>query len=112
MIGTAHAQTSTTPPSGAPTPGPAAGFLGSPMFMMLLLGALFYFMILAPGNKERKKREEMLKNIQRGDKVLTRGGLWGHVADIRDNQLVLKINENTKVEVERSYVESVEKPST
>jgi preprotein translocase subunit YajC len=62
-----------------------------------------------PQNKERKKREEMLKNIQRGERVLTRGGIWGTVADIRENILVIKISDNTKVEVDRAFVDSVEK---
>ena len=51
----------------------------------------------------------MLNGIQRGDRVLTRGGLYGTVADIKDQILILKINENNKVEVDRSYIEMVHK---
>jgi preprotein translocase subunit YajC len=64
-----------------------------------------------PQNKERKKRDEMLKNIQRGDRVLTTGGIWGTVADIQENRLTVKIADNTRVEVERAYIQSVEKPA-
>lgn len=108
MVEMLYAQTA------APAGAPAAGGPGG---MGLLLGFLpwilifgaFYFLLIMPQNKERKKREEMLKNIQRGDKVLTRGGLWGNVADVQENKLVLKVAENTRVEVERAYIESVEK---
>ena len=78
--------------------------------MLLILGA-FYLIFMLPQSKERKKREEMLKNIQRGDKVLTRGGLYATVADIKENVLVLKINETSKVEVDRAYIDSIEKTS-
>ena len=49
----------------------------------------------------------MLRSIQRGDRVLTRGGIYGTVADIKEEILILKINENNKVEVDRSFVETV-----
>jgi preprotein translocase subunit YajC len=78
---------------------------------IILIGVMFYFLIIHPQNKERKKREELLKGIQRGDRVLTRGGIYGIVADIKDQILVLKINENSKIEVDRSYIETVQKQS-
>ena len=65
--------------------------------------------MIRPQNREQRKREEMLSGIQRGDRVLTRGGIYGTVADIREQVLVLKINENVKIEIERSYVETVQK---
>jgi len=96
--------------------GATAGSSGGPAMLMgfmpwILIFGAFYFLLIMPQNKERKKREEMLKNIQRGERVLTRGGIWGHVADIRENIIVLKIAENTKVEVDRSFIDTVEKVS-
>jgi preprotein translocase subunit YajC len=76
---------------------------------LLLIMVLFYFLMIRPQGQERKKREEMLANIQRGDRVLTRGGIYGTVADIKEQILVLKINENNKIEIDRSYVDSVQK---
>jgi len=103
----------------AQTTAPAAAPAGAPSGMSMVMGflpwilifAAFYFLLIMPQNKERKKREEMLKNIQRGERVLTRGGIWGTVADIHDNVLVIKIADNTKIEVDRSFVDSVEKPA-
>ncbi len=96
----------TTVKSVPPTASPAAAFMSFAPFLAIM--ALFYFLMIYPQGKERKKREEMLNAIQRGDRVLTRGGLYGTVADIKDNILVLKINENNKVEVDRSYIETVQ----
>jgi preprotein translocase subunit YajC len=105
MIESAFAQTAagTAPAAGSPL-----GALISFMPFILIM-VLFYFLMIHPQNKERKKREEMLKAIQRGDKVLTRGGVYGVVADIKENTLIVKISENNKVEVERSYIDSVQK---
>lgn len=105
----AFAQTTASTASAAPAAAdsPLAGLIS--LAPMLLILAAFYFIFMLPQGRERKKREAMLKNIQRGDRVLTRGGMYATVADIKENVLVLKINENSKVEVDRSYVDSVEK---
>jgi len=98
----------TTAPAAAPPQGSTASTLVG-FAPLLLIMVLFYFLMIRPQNQERKKREEMLNNLQRGDKVLTRGGIYGIVADIKEQVLVLKINENSKIEVERSYVDTVQK---
>jgi len=73
------------------------------------IAVLYYILIMSPQKKERKKKEDLLNSIQRGDRILTRGGMYGTVSDIKENVLVLKISENTKIEVDRSYVENVQK---
>ena len=103
----AFAQTTT---QAAPAASSAAGtFLSFAPFLAIMV--LFYFLMIYPQGKEKKKREEMLNGIQRGDRVLTRGGIYGTVADIKEQILIVKINENNKVEIERSYVETVQKSS-
>ncbi len=103
---TAFAQTAATTAAGAT---PMAGIIS--FLPMILIVALFYFIMIVPQSKERKKKEELLNSIQRGDKVLTRGGVYGIVADIKEQVIILKIAENTKIEIERSYIETVIKPT-
>lgn len=109
----AYAQTTTSttaPARSVPGAGsPAAGLLSFAPFIAIMV--LFYFIMVYPQSKERKKKEEMLGGIQRGDRVLTRGGIYGIVADIKEQVLILKISENSKVEVDRGYVETVQKQS-
>lgn len=96
----------------AKTAGSAAAggaFLQLFVTMVLPIMVLYYFFFILPQGKEKKKRDEMLGGIQRGDRVLTRGGLFGTVADIREDVLILKISENSKVEVDRNYIETVQK---
>lgn len=107
----AQSTTSTTAPA-KPVPGagsPASGIVSFAPFIAIMV--LFYFLMIYPQSKEKKKREAMLGEIQRGDRVLTRGGIYGTVADIKEQVLILKISENSKVEVDRSYVETVQKQS-
>jgi preprotein translocase subunit YajC len=107
----AFAQTAATTAAAAAGPAPS-----SPIGMIIsfapfiIIMALFYFLMIAPQNKERKKKEEALNAIQRGDRVMTRGGIYGTVADIKEQIITLKISENVKIEIEKSYVELVIKP--
>lgn len=105
-MGQAFAQTTqaVTSASGSSS-SPLAAFVSFAPFIAIMV--LFYFLMIHPQNKERKKKEEALRVIQRGDRVLTRGGIYGTVADIKEEILILKINENNKVEVERSFIETV-----
>lgn len=108
----AYAQTTAQTAPAKPVPGPVsptAGMLSFAPFIAIMV--LFYFIMVYPQSKERKKKDEMLGGIQRGDRVLTRGGLYGTVADIKEQVLILKISENTKVEVDKSFVETVQKQS-
>jgi|SRR5581483_729010 len=104
-----YAQTVAKPTS--PPPSSSGAFMGLFTTTLLPIMILYYFFFIYLPGKEKKKKDALLGDIQRGDKVLTRGGLYGIVADIKDQILVLKISENSKVEVDRNYVETVIKPS-
>ncbi len=111
MADMAYAQTTAATTAAAPsgTPSGLASIISFAPFLIIMV--LFYFLMIYPQNKERKKREAMLSAIQRGEKVLTRGGIYGIVADIKDNILILKVSENTKIEVDRAFIETVVKES-
>lgn len=74
------------PADGAPAGG-AGGFGGFLPF--LLIGVVFWFLIIGPERKNRKKREVMLGALKKGDKVMTTGGLYGRVSDLRDDVVFL-----------------------
>lgn len=107
-----YAQTTTQTAPAKPVPGagsPMAGIIQFAPFIAIMV--VFYLLMIHPQSKERKKKEELLRGIQRGDRVLTRGGIYGTVADIKEQILILKISDNSKVEVDRTYVETVQKQS-
>jgi preprotein translocase subunit YajC len=84
---------------------------GNPSFMIgIMLMMLVFFVVMGgPRRKEEKLRKEMLKNIQKNDRVLTRGGVLGTVIGIKGNELTLKVDEatNAKMTLLRSYVDRV-----
>lgn len=60
---------------------------------------IFYFLMIRPQKKEEKQRQEMLKNLKKNDKVVTIGGIFGLVANVREEDVTLKIDESGDVRV-------------
>ena len=103
----ATAQT-TTPPANAPA-APAGGmFDGITGFLPLIaIFAIFYFVLIGPERKNRKKREEMLMQIKKGDKVMTTGGMLATVAAVADDEITLQIADGVRARFTRAAVQSV-----
>ena len=74
----------------------------------LLIFVVMYFLIIRPQRAQMKRREELLKNIRRGDQVVTGGGIVGKVTKVvDDNELEVEIAEGVKIRVVRSGVSEV-----
>lgn len=76
--------------------------------LLLMLGA-FYFLLIAPQRKKQKEHEKMLKALQSGDEVVTTGGMYGTITNVKDDRFVVRIAENTKVEIGKGFVQTVVK---
>lgn len=75
---------------------------------LLAMGAIFYFLLIAPQQKKMKAHQEKLNNIRRGDKIITNGGLIGTVTKLtNDQELLVEISEGVKVRVLRSMIADV-----
>ncbi len=85
--------------------GPAQTF--SFFLPLLLVFGIFYFLIIRPQQKQAKKHQEMLKSIEKGQQVVTVGGIHGKVVGVADNILTLEIADNVKIKVERSGVQAL-----
>jgi preprotein translocase subunit YajC len=86
---------------------------GSPFGMLVPMAAIFlifYFLLIRPQQKRQREQEEMLKAIDKGDQVVTAGGLHGKVVGVTDDTLTLEIaalkGERVRVKVARAKVES------
>ena len=85
-------------PSGQPNP--ILSFLP-----MILMFAVFYFLLIQPQQKRQKELNETVKNLKKGDRVVTSGGLIGTIVGIQDDYLVIKAGEGeAKLEVLKSAV--------
>lgn len=82
---------------------------GSGMSSMLILGLMFlamWFLLIAPQRKRQKQHTQMLNGLKVGDTVITSGGIYGTVSAIKEERLVIKIADNTKIEVNRAFVQA------
>ena len=68
---------------------------------------VFYFLVIAPANKQKRKTQEMLNSLKKGDRVVTSGGIYGTIQGVEPEVVFLKIAENVKVKVARSAVTGV-----
>ena len=80
------------------------GILG--LLPFILIFVIFYLLLIRPQMKQQKKKQSMLKELVKGDKVITIGGLHGTIEGIKEKEevLILKISDNVKVTVSRSAV--------
>ncbi len=82
---------------------------------IILITMIFYFLLIRPQKKKQKQLEAMIKAIEKGDNVVTSGGLHGKVVGVTDDVLTLDISgvkgERVKVKVARARIEQVDAAS-
>ena len=85
------------------------GFSGIMAFLpFILIIGIFYFLIIRPQNKKQKETQKMLAALKRGDRVVTIGGIHGTIQTIKDQTVIVRIDEGVKVEFSRSAISSVD----
>jgi len=101
LVTDAHAQ------AGAAAPG---GFFSGPLAFPVMMGLMFailYFMVIRPQSAERKKLEQAIAKLQKGDKVITTSGILATVWSVDDQKVVLKVSDEVKIDFLRSAIASV-----
>lgn len=74
---------------------------------LVVIFAVFYFIAIRPQQAQQRRQREMLGRLKKGDRVLTRGGLYGVIVELKDNRLVLELAQNVRVQAERMAVQAV-----
>ena len=74
---------------------------------LVVIFAVFYFMMIRPQQLQQKKYREMISRLKKGDRVLTRGGLYGVILEVKDNDLMLELAQNVRVRADRTAVQSL-----
>lgn len=92
---------------------------GSPfnlLMPMVLIGLLFYFLLVMPERKRRKQHEGMLGALKKNDEVITTGGIYGTVVNVQKDAdyVTIRVDEssNTRIKIARSYIGTVLKDDT
>ena len=78
--------------------------------LMIIMFLIMYFIIIRPQKKQQKQFENMLDNLKKGDKILTKGGIYCTIVDFIGNEkhkILVDIGNNTKIQISRAYVSAV-----
>ena len=74
------------------------------ILMIVALIAIFYFFMIRPQSKKQKEIKKFREAMQKGDKVTTAGGIHGKIKEIKDDVIVLQIDDNVKITVDKAMV--------
>jgi len=97
------AQTAAQPAQGGMPP-----WMTPLLFYALIIGG-FYFLFIAPQRKKQKEHEKLLSSLQSGDEVVTSSGIFGTITNVKEDRFVVRIADNTKVEIGKGFIQSVAK---
>src|SRR5438874_495927 len=91
-------------------PSPTGSFL-SGLLPIVLMVAIFYFLVFMPMRRQQKNQKEMLKSLVNGQTVVTSGGIIGTIVGVSDDTVILRVKpDNLKLQISRSAVTNVMKP--
>lgn len=83
------------------------GSMASSLIMLALMFGVFYFFLIRPQQTQQKKRQEMLNSLRKGNTVITIGGIYGQIVEVKDDSLIIQIADNVRVRTVRGAVNSV-----
>lgn len=74
------------------------------IFMIVALIAIFYFFMIRPQSKKQKEIKQFREALKKGDKVITAGGIHGKIKEIKENVIVLQVDDNVKLTIDKAMV--------
>ena len=84
-----------------------SGSMTTTIIMFVAIIAIFYFLIIRPQKKRDKETKAMLDAMKKGDKVITIGGIHGTVVTVKEQTVVIKVDDNTRMEFTKSAISTV-----
>ena len=94
------------PPQGAGAEGTQSGLAPLMQFIpLILIFVVFYFLLIRPQQKRQKELREMIDSLKKGDKVITNGGVYGEVENVKEHSLILKVADKVKIEVLKNAIQ-------
>lgn len=84
----------------------------SPMMSMMpifIIFIIFYFLLIKPQQKKQKDHLEMVKNLKKNDEVITNGGMYGTIVNVKDSSVILRVDDGCKIEVQKNAIGTLKK---
>jgi preprotein translocase subunit YajC len=83
--------------------GSTQGSISSLIFLLLIV-VVFYFFMIRPQMKRQKELQKFRSSLQKGDKVVTTGGIYGKVVEIKDNVIIMEVDNDVKLRIDKAAV--------
>lgn len=74
------------------------------LFPLIILFAIFYFLVIRPQQKQHKQHKDMIASLEKGDKIVTSGGIIAEVVKVEEEFLKIKTDENTFLKIEKDFI--------
>ncbi|TVR47924.1 MAG: preprotein translocase subunit YajC [Puniceicoccaceae bacterium] len=89
--------------------GAPSGVLFSQILFFGLFFAAMWFLLIAPQRRKQKEHQRMIEALDTGDAVITAGGVYGVITNKKDDRFTIKVADNTKLEVGKSFIHALDK---
>jgi preprotein translocase subunit YajC len=80
------------------------------LFPLVLIFIIFYFLLIRPQKQKEKEHQKMLAGVSRNDDIVTLSGIHGTVVNVKEKTLIVRIDENVKIEIEKNSVAYIKNP--
>ncbi|MFA6129576.1 MAG: preprotein translocase subunit YajC [Candidatus Omnitrophota bacterium] len=80
------------------------------LFPLVLIFIIFYFLLIRPQKQKEKEHQKMITGINKNDEIVTLGGIHGTVVNVKEKTLILRIDENVKMEIDKNSVAYIKNP--
>ena len=80
------------------------------MFPLLLIFLVFYFLLIRPQRQREKEQQKMFNSLNKNDEIVTTGGIHGTIVNVKDKTIIIRVDDNVKLEIEKNCVSYVKKP--
>ena len=89
-----------------------ASFGMNNILMIVSMGAIFYFLLIRPQQKQRKEQQALISAVKTGDKVVMSSGIYGIVSNLKETTVLVKVADNVKIEFDKAAIATVIKSTT
>ncbi len=79
----------------------------NPITFIVLMSAVFYFLMIRPQSKRTKEHETLLKNVSVGDEITTNGGVMGKIAKVADDYVMLSVSKDVQLRLQKQAISQV-----
>jgi len=90
------------PGTGTGGAGGGGGLMG--LLPLVLMFAIFYFLLIRPQQKKAKQHKEMLSSLKRGDSIITTGGIYGRIVEVNDTSMNVEVADKVRIKMAKGFV--------